>query len=78
MLIDIPKDVTGNKAEYEPVKIQPIVKYEECTWRIIDLVEVIKKNKAMVRHYVGGGAILSDASEELRALWRSKGTVSGM
>ena len=26
VLIDIPKDVTGNKAEYEPVKIQPIVK----------------------------------------------------
>ena len=30
VLIDIPKDVTGNKAEYEPVKIQPIVKYNSC------------------------------------------------
>ena len=29
VLIDIPKDVTGNKAEYEPVKIQPIVKYKK-------------------------------------------------
>ena len=29
VLIDIPKDVTGNKAEYEPVKIQPIVKIQK-------------------------------------------------
>ena len=36
VLIDIPKDVTGNKAEYEPVKIQPIVKSKKkSVWKIL-------------------------------------------
>lgn len=68
VLIDIPKDVTGNKAEYEPVKIQPIVKYKKeiCMEDIDKAVEMIEEAK---RPFVfgGGGAILSDASEELRA-----------
>lgn len=68
VLIDIPKDVTGNKAEYEPVKIQPIVKYKKeiCMEDIDKAVEMIKEAKRPFV-FVGGGAILSDASEELRA-----------
>ena len=68
VLIDIPKDVTGNKAEYEPVKIQPIVKYKKeiCMEDIDKAVEMILEAKRPFV-FVGGGAILSDASEELRA-----------
>ena len=68
VLIDIPKDVTGNKAEYEPVKIQPIVKYKKeiCMEDINKAVEMIEEAKRPFV-FVGGGAILSDASEELRA-----------
>ena len=68
VLIDIPKDVTGNKAEYEPVKIQPIVKYKKeiCMEDIDKAVEMIEEAKRPFV-LVGGGAILSDASEELRA-----------
>ena len=68
VLIDIPKDVTGNKAEYEPVKIQPIVKYKKeiCMEDIDKAVEMIEEAKRPLV-FVGGGAILSDASEELRA-----------
>ena len=68
VLIDIPKDVTGNKAEYEPVKIQPIVKYKKeiCMEDIDKAVEMIGEAKRPFV-FVGGGAILSDASEELRA-----------
>ena len=45
VLIDIPKDVTGNKAEYEPVKIQPIVKYKKeiCMEDIDKAVEMIEE-----------------------------------
>ena len=68
VLIDIPKDVTGNKAEYETVKIQPIVKYKKeiCMEDIDKAVEMIEEAKRPIV-FVGGGAILSDASEELRA-----------
>ena len=68
VLIDIPKDVTGNKAEYEPVKIQPIVKYKKeiCMEDVDTAVEMIKEAKRPFV-FVGGGAVLSDASEELRA-----------
>ena len=47
VLIDIPKDVTGNKAEYEPVKIQPIVKYKKeiCMEDIDKAVEMIEEAK---------------------------------
>ena len=68
VLIDIPKDVTGNKAEYEPVKIQPIVKYKKeiCMEDIDTAVEMTEDAKRPFV-FAGGGAILSDASEELRA-----------
>ncbi len=68
VLIDIPKDVTGTKTEYEPVKIQPVVKYKkEINMQEVDhAVEMIKEAKRPFI-FVGGGAVLSDASEELRA-----------
>lgn len=67
VLIDIPKDVTANKAEYEPCtpeKILPVmngIKEED----IANAVEMIKSAKKPFI-FVGGGAVISGASEELK------------
>ena len=66
VLIDITKDVTGDSFEYEykePEKVKPQVSVtEEEILNTISLIRGSKKPFALV----GGGAILSDASEELR------------
>ena len=65
VLIDIPKDVTANMAEYEPKKIvQP--RRRECVDEVelqaaADMIQAAKKPYI----FVGGGAVLSDAAEEL-------------
>ena len=68
VLIDIPKDVTANMAEYEPMKIEPVKKYKKdiCMDDVEQALQMIREaQKPYI--FVGGGAILSDASEELRA-----------
>lgn len=67
VLIDIPKDVTANKADYKVLKVQPVKKYKKeiCMEEVEKAVKMIKKAKRPYI-FVGGGAILSDASEELR------------
>ena len=65
VLIDIPKDVTANKAEY--VKEKPIAveaSQNICETQLDTAVEMIKEAKKPYI-FVGGGAILSGASEEL-------------
>ena len=65
VLIDIPKDVTANKAEYikeEPVHVEP--SQNICETQLDKAVEMIKEAKKPYI-FVGGGAILSGASEEL-------------
>ncbi|XCP87054.1 biosynthetic-type acetolactate synthase large subunit [Roseburia hominis] len=66
VLIDIPKDVTANKTDYRPVKIEPVKKYSKdiCMADVENAVKMIKKAKRPYI-FVGGGAVLSDASEEL-------------
>lgn len=65
VLIDIPKDVTANMAEYETKKIvQP--RRRECVDEVelraaADMIQEAKKPYI----FVGGGAVLSDAAEEL-------------
>lgn len=65
VLIDIPKDVTANMAEYEPKKIvQP--RRRECVDEVelraaADMIQEAKKPYI----FVGGGAVLSDAAKEL-------------
>ena len=65
VLIDIPKDVTANMAEYEPKKIvQP--RRRECVDEVelqaaAEMIQEAKKPYI----FVGGGAVLSDAAEEL-------------
>ncbi|MGN8961621.1 biosynthetic-type acetolactate synthase large subunit [Bariatricus sp. HCP28S3_D3] len=68
VLIDIPKDVTANMAAYEPMKIEPVKKYKKdiCMEDVEQALQMIREaQKPYI--FVGGGAILSDASEELRA-----------
>lgn len=67
VLVDIPKDVTANQTEYEPEKVEfP----ERCTEGITEkdletAVSMIKKAKKPYI-FVGGGAVISGASEALR------------
>lgn len=65
VLIDIPKDVTANMAEYEPKKIVQL-RRRECVDEVelqaaADMIQEAKKPYI----FVGGGAVLSDAAEEL-------------
>ena len=67
VLIDITKDVTANTAEYEKITPAPIER-KVSTIKDADIdraVELIQEAKKPFL-YVGGGAILSNASEELR------------
>lgn len=65
VLIDIPKDVTANKAEYKKVEIEPVVPSTDiCEEDIQSALKMISKAKKPYI-FVGGGAVLSGASEEL-------------
>ncbi len=66
VLVDIPKDVTSNKAEFKPVKIEaqersPHSITEEAVARAL---KMIRKSKRPYL-FVGGGAVISGASQEL-------------
>ena len=66
VLIDIPKDVTANKTEYQKKEIQPVVPSENvCEEDIENAVKMIKKSKKPYV-FIGGGAVLSGANEEIR------------
>lgn len=65
VLIDIPKDVTANKAEYRKAEIQPVRPRKDiCQEDIQTALQMIRKAKKPYI-FVGGGAVLSGASEEL-------------
>lgn len=67
VLIDVPKDITAQEYEYEPLSAQQIdevpMPKDKCTRRAVELL----KNAERPLIYMGGGAILSDASNELIA-----------
>ncbi len=69
VLIDITKDVTAASAEYTPQKPEPIERSTEYI-RENDLEEAVKLIKASSRPFifVGGGAVISDADQELKEL----------
>lgn len=69
VLVDIPKDVTGAKCEFEPKKPETIVK-DNSTILPEDIATAIKMIDKAERPviFVGGGANISDASEEVREL----------
>ena len=69
VLIDVPKDVTANKAEYEPkapYKIEKTTKTinDEAITRCAEIINSAKKPYI----FVGGGAVAADASYELKEL----------
>ena len=65
VLIDIPKDVTANKAEYKKTVIEPVVPSTDiCEEDIETALKMITKSKKPYI-FVGGGAVLSGANEEL-------------
>ena len=66
VLVDIPKDVTGAKCEYTFKEAEPVGRVtkdltEEALERAVALTEAAKKPYI----FVGGGAVISDAAEEL-------------
>jgi len=67
VLVDIPKDVTAAKCEYEPqevelpARVSHTIKDEDIE---IALRRIRKAKKPFI--FVGGGAVISEASEELR------------
>ena len=67
VLVDIPKDVTANKAEYKSQSIKPTDRYTKDITEdaLITAVAMIQKAKKPYI-FVGGGAVISPASEELR------------
>ncbi len=67
VLIDIPKDVTANQCEYEEAEIDftNTAKVEVDLADIDTAVEMIRASKKPFI-FVGGGAVLSGASEELK------------
>ena len=67
VLVDITKDVTANKVEYKKAEIAfPERKTEQITEEDINkAIELINKAKKPYI-FVGGGAVLSDANEELK------------
>ena len=67
VLVDIPKDVTGAKCEYTFKEAEPVGRVtkdltEEALERAVALIEAAKKPYI----FVGGGAVISGASEELK------------
>lgn len=67
VLVDITKDVTAASCEYAPKKPESVERAGHYTQEDLDAaLEVISKAKKPYI-YLGGGAILSGASEEVRA-----------
>ena len=65
VLVDITKDVTANTYEYTPKKPEPVAKKGKYAEADIEAaIELIKKAERPFL-YVGGGIILSGASDEL-------------
>src|SRR5699024_1478557 len=64
VLIDIPKDVTSNLAEYEPKKITPQKRNEKVNEEDLQTAVEMIQNSKKPYIFVGGGAVLSDADEE--------------
>jgi acetolactate synthase-1/2/3 large subunit len=67
VLVDIPKDVTANKAEYKSQPVKPIERVtkditEDALATAVAMIQKAKKPYV----FVGGGAVISPASEELR------------
>lgn len=70
VLIDIPKDVTANKAEYQKETPKPVVPSQDVSEAELEAAVSLITEAKKPYVFVGGGAILSGASEELSAFVR--------
>ena len=68
VLVDITKDVTANTCEYE--KVYPVTGAAACKYTDEDILKAVELMKAAKKPYiyVGGGAVISGAYEEVREL----------
>ena len=67
VLVDVPKDVTANKADYEPAAIEPAVRSAHpISENDIETALSYMKQAKKPYIFVGGGAVISGASEELK------------
>lgn len=69
VLVDITKDATANKTEYEKADIEPIGRQEDSITEesLATAAEMIRQAKKPYI-FVGGGAVISGASEEVTEL----------
>ncbi len=67
VLVDITKDVTANKTNYKAIDVEPMPRVVD-TIREEDIDEAISRIKKAKKPYifVGGGCVISEASEELK------------
>ena len=65
VLIDIPKDVTANKAEYQKETPKPVVPSQDVSEAELEAAVSLITEAKKPYVFVGSGAILSGASEEL-------------
>ena len=66
VLVDIPKDVTANKAEFTPRTTEPIARYTDTiTDEALETAVAMLKEAKKPFVFVGGGAVISEASVEL-------------
>lgn len=68
VLVDITKDVTANTAEFTPKTPKPLEKRSNYTEEDIKKAAELINNARKPFIFVGGGAVLSGASGEVRAL----------
>ncbi len=66
VLVDITKDVTAALCEYTPAKSEPVERINRFTDEDIDKAVEIMKTSKKPFIYVGGGAIMSGACEEVK------------
>ncbi len=66
VLVDITKDVTANKCEFTPVTPEPIAVTNKYTEEDIEVALDLIRNAKKPFIYLGGGAIISGASEEVK------------
>lgn len=68
VLVDITKDVTANTAEFTPKTPEPLEKRSNYTEEDLKKAAELINNAKKPFIFVGGGAVLSGASGEVRAL----------
>ncbi|MBQ7840018.1 MAG: biosynthetic-type acetolactate synthase large subunit [Lachnospiraceae bacterium] len=67
VLVDVTKDVTANKCEFTPMAPAAMERINKYTDKDIDAALELIANARKPFIYVGGGAVASGASEEVRA-----------